>query len=137
MARMLVVDDDPAWRALYRMAFENRFEIFEACDGEQGLSLLDSVIPDVVLLDLRMPKVDGLDFIRRADRAGVHPAIVVCSGTLNEGERPAIPGVQLTPKTSDLRDLWGALRSAVPEVAEIVPAGGLATQSVEETFWRD
>ena len=49
----------------------------------------------------------------------MHPAIVVCSGALNEGERPAIPGVQLTPKTSDLRDLWGALRSAVPEVNEM------------------
>jgi CheY-like chemotaxis protein len=59
---MLVVDDDPAWRALYRMAFEDRFEIFEATDGQQGLSVLDSVSPNVILLDLRMPRMDGLDF---------------------------------------------------------------------------
>jgi CheY-like chemotaxis protein len=137
MARMLVVDDDPAWRALYRMAFECRFEIFEAGDGQQGLSLLDTVNPDVVLLDLRMPRMDGLDFIRRLDRAGIHPAIVVCSGTLNDGERPTIPGVQLAPKTSDLRDLWDALRSAVPEVREVAPAAQHATDSVEDTFWRD
>ena len=137
MAKMLVVDDDPAWRALYRMAFESRFEIFEAGDGQQGLSLLDTVSPDVVLLDLRMPRMDGLDFIRRVDKTGLHPAIVVCSGTLNDGERPTIPGVQLTPKTSDLRDLWDALRSAVPEVGEVVPAADPVTDGVEDTVWRD
>ena len=137
MARMLVVDDDPAWRALYRMAFESRFEIFEASDGQQGLTLLHSLSPDVVLLDLRMPRMDGLDFIRRADRVGTHPPIVVCSGTLNDGERPTIPGVQLTPKTSDLRDLWDALRSAVPEVNEVVPVAEQMVDSVGDTFWRD
>jgi len=57
MARMLVVDDDPAWRALYRMAFEGQFEIFEATDGQQGLAVFDAVKPDVIVLDLRMPKM--------------------------------------------------------------------------------
>jgi len=46
---------------------------------------------------------------------------VVCSGTLTDGERPAIPGVQLAPKTPDLRALWTALRSAVPEVGSWPP----------------
>src|SRR5439155_21596702 len=105
IARMLVVDDAPAWRALYRMAFEGQFEIFEATDGQEGLAVFDSVKPDVIVLDLRMPKMDGLDFIRRLGHKGVHAPIVVCSGTLTDGERPAIPGVQLTPKTPDLRAL--------------------------------
>ena len=137
MTRMLVVDDDPAWRALYRMAFEDRFEIFEASDGQQGLSVLDSVNPDVILLDLRMPRMDGLDFIRRVDHRGDHAPIVVCSGTLNEGERPAIPGVQLTRKSPDLRDLWDALRAAVPEVADLAPATKPTTVPAEDTYWRD
>ena len=137
MARMLVVDDDPAWRALYRMAFEDRFEIFEAIDGQQGLSVLDSVNPNVILLDLRMPRMDGLDFIRRVALRGSHPPIVVCSGTLNEGERPTIPGVMLTPKTPDLRDLWDALRAAVPEAAETTAATKPTTVPGEETLWRD
>ena len=137
MARMLVVDDDPAWRALYRMAFEDRFEIFEATDGQQGLSVLDSVNPDVILLDLRMARMDGLDFIRRVNRLGLHAPIVVCSGTLNEGEQPAIPGVQLTRKTPDLRDLWDALRTAVPELADLAPATRQTTGSLEDTYWRD
>jgi CheY-like chemotaxis protein len=138
MPRMLVVDDDPAWRALYRMAFEGPFEIAEAHDGQQGLSMLDSVRPDVILLDLRMPRMDGLDFIHRVDLRGGHPPIVVCSGTLIWGERPSIPGVQLTSKTPDLRDLWAALRAAVPEVAE-AGVGVLKPSSAanEDTFWRD
>ena len=137
MARMLVVDDDPAWRALYRLAFDSRFEIFEATDGQQGLSLLDSVKPHVIVLDLRMPRMDGLDFVRRLSRNGAHPPIVVCSGTLDDGERPSIPGVKLTPKTPDLKDLWEALRSAVPQVDEIAVVTGHATAAVEDSFWRD
>src|SRR5262245_62423813 len=136
MARMLVVDDDPAWRALYCMAFDSRFEIFEATDGQQGLALLTSVKPDVIVLDLRMPRMDGLDFIKRLDKNGDHPPIVVCSGTLNDGERPSIPGVKLTAKTADLRELWNALRAAVPAVDDIVPAETLAAP-VQEHFWRD
>ena len=136
MPRMLVVDDDPAWRALYRMAYESHFDIFEATDGYQGLLALESVDPDVILLDLRMPKMDGLDFIRRLDDKGVHPPIVVCSGAINGGERPLLPGVPLTPKTPDLRSLWEALRSAVPEVSEATTVTRQAT-AIEDTFWRD
>src|SRR5262249_44617207 len=97
MMRMLVVDDAPAWRALYRMAFDTHFEIFEASDGQQGLEVLDAVDPDVIVLDLRMPRMDGLDFIRRLGSRGVRGSIVVCSGALNEDERPTLPGIQLAP----------------------------------------
>lgn len=137
MAKMLVVDDDPAWRALYRMAFENQFEIFEATDGQQGLAVFDSIKPDVIVLDLRMPKMDGLDFIRLLGHKGVRAPIVVCSGALNDGERPVIPGVQLTPKTPDLRDLWAALRSAAPEVTELAASTKESVTAPEDTFWRD
>jgi CheY-like chemotaxis protein len=136
MPRMLVIDDDPAWRALYRMAFDSQFEMFEAGDGQQGLAALDACDPDVIVLDLRMPRMDGLDFIRRLGRKQVRGAIVVCSGALNDGERPVIPGVQLAPKSPDLRDLWSALVSALPELK----AGVVAKQTtppLEDNFWRD
>src|SRR5262245_20073330 len=135
MPRMLVVDDDPAWRALYRMAFEDKFDIFEAVDGQQGLAVLDAINPDVILLDRRMPKMDGLDFIRRLDHKGAHPPIVVCSGTIDSGQ-PSLPGIPMTPKTPDLRSLWDALRKAVPELGE----GAMVTKqakAVEDTHWRD
>ena len=134
MNRLLIVDDDPAWRALYRMSFECQFEVFDASDAPQALAVLEQVNPDVILLDLRMPKMDGLDFIRRLRLKGVCVPIVVCSGALADGEQVAMPGVRTAPKTPDLRDLWMALRAAVPSAAEAV-----ATQvaTVEDTYWRD
>jgi CheY-like chemotaxis protein len=137
MPKMLVIDDDPAWRALYRMAFDSHFEIFEATDGQQALGALDACDPDVIVLDLRMPRMDGLDFIRRLGRTRVRGAIVVCSGALNDGERPVIPGVRLAPKSADLRDLWSALLSAVPQLSATIVAGRQNAAPVEDSFWRD
>jgi len=137
MPKMLVIDDDPAWRALYRMAFDCHFEIFEATDGQQGLGALDACDPDVIVLDLRMPRMDGLDFIRRLGGKRVRGAVVVCSGALNDGERPVIPGVQLAPKSPDLRDLWAALLSAVPELSASSVSTRQSVAPVQDNFWRD
>jgi CheY-like chemotaxis protein len=138
MMRMLIVDDDPAWRALYRMAFDSHFEIFEATDGQQGLEALGAVDPDVIVLDLRMPRMDGLDFIRRLGSRGIRGSIVVCSGALNEGERPTLPGIQLAPKSPDLRDLWAALCTAKPGLTEATVMNKRAAAAPEEeNFWRD
>ena len=137
MMRMLVVDDDPAWRALYRMAFDTHFEIFEAIDGQQGLEVLDAVDPDVIVLDLRMPRMDGLDFVRRLGSRGVRGSIVVCSGALDEGERLQLPGIPLASKSPDLRDLWAALCAAKPGLTETAMVSRRAPAPAEEGFWRD
>jgi len=136
MMKMLVVDDDPAWRALYRLAFDSRFEIFEASDGQQGLEALDAVDPDVIVLDLRMPRMDGLDFVRRLGARGVRGSIVVCSGALDDGERLRLPGIQLASKSPDLRDLWAALHTAKPGLTAATVTGR-APAPEEHTFWRD
>ena len=84
MPRILLVDDDPAWRKLYRMALERQFELFEATDGYQALSVLGAVRPDVIVLDLRMPRMDGMDFLQRLSRRSPRPKIIVCSGSFTE-----------------------------------------------------
>ena len=137
MMKMLIVDDDPAWRALYRMAFESQFEIFEASDGQQGLEVVDAVDPDVIVLDLRMPRMDGPDFVRRLRKRGVRGSIVVCSGALNEGERLKLPEIQLALKSPDLRDLWAALSAAKPGLIEATIPSRRAAAQEEDTFWRD
>ena len=137
MNRLLVIDDDPAWRALYRLAFEGRYELFEATDAQEALGQLEAVNPDVILLDLRMPRMNGLDFIRRLDRRGIRIPVVVCSGVVSDGEPLRVPGgVKVAPKASDLRELRAALREAVPHTAEAVEAGqGAGLQ--DDTVWRD
>jgi DNA-binding response OmpR family regulator len=134
--RILLVDDDPAWRNLYRMALESQFDLFEATDGHQALSVLGAVRPDVIVLDLRMPRMDGMDFIRRLSRRSPRPKVIICSGTFTEAERPDIPGVCLAAKTPDLKELWAALRTTRPGAAEV---GAPARQAVavEDGVWRD
>ncbi|MGH7403354.1 MAG: response regulator [Candidatus Rokuibacteriota bacterium] len=136
MPRILLVDDDPAWRNLYRMALESQFDLFEATDGYQALSVLGAVRPDVIVLDLRMPRMDGMDFIKRLSRRSPRPKVIVCSGAFTEAERPQIPGVHLAAKTPDLKELWTALRNAVPTVAEVAAPARQAV-AVEDGVWRD
>ena len=51
--------------------------VAEACDGEMALGLIPRVKPDVVLLDIRMPKVDGLGVLRAlSDRGALPPTLV-------------------------------------------------------------
>lgn len=136
MPRILLVDDDPAWRNLYRMTLENQFDLFEATDGYQALAVLGAVRPDVIVLDLRMPRMDGMDFIRRLSRRSPRPKVIVCSGMFTEAELPQIPGVCLATKTADLKELWAALRSTIPGAAEIAAPAKQAVP-VEDAVWRD
>ena len=136
MPRILLVDDDPAWRNLYRMALEGQFDLFEATDGYQALSVLGSVRPNVIVLDLRMPRMDGMDFLQRLNRRSPRPKVVVCSGTFTEADRPHIPDVYLAAKTPDLKELWSALRAAVPTTTEQPPPAKQVV-AVEDAVWRD
>jgi DNA-binding response OmpR family regulator len=137
MPRILLVDDDPAWRNLYRMAFESKFDLFEATDGYQALSVLGAVRPDVIVLDLKMPRMDGMDFLRRLNRLSPRPSVIVCSGAFTEAERPHIPGVHLAAKTPDLKELWAALRAATPAAATVAMTTPKQAVPVEDGVWRD
>ncbi len=67
--RVLVVDDEPPLRELMVVALGGAFECDEAPDGEEALRLLRADTPDLVLLDVMLPGLSGLDVLRemRAD----------------------------------------------------------------------
>jgi K+-sensing histidine kinase KdpD len=66
MARILVVDDEaPIRRSLQCLLAAEGHDVFEAEDGAQALAAVDSWSPDVVLLDVMMPRLDGLEVCRR------------------------------------------------------------------------
>jgi len=58
--KILIVDDEPNVRRLSRTILINKFEIIEAEDGRQALEQVAAKKPDVILMDLMMPKMDGL-----------------------------------------------------------------------------
>jgi len=136
MMKMLVVDDDPAWRTLYRMGFEGNFEVFEAVDGLDGLAALDRVRPDIIVLDLRMPHLEGMGFLRQMAGRGMKVPVIVCSGTFTTDSPPTIPGVFPAQKSPDLHNVWRALEVALPRPVETV-ANLKSRREVEQTIWRD
>src|SRR6202171_194033 len=134
MTKMLLVDDDPAWRALYRMGFEGDFEVFEAVDGLDARAALDRVRPGVIVLDLRLPHLDGMCFLRQMDRRSGKVPVVVCSGTFPTDSPPAIPGVFPAQKSPDLRNVWNAIEAALPRPVE-ADLNGKSRRAVEATVW--
>ncbi|MEA2145358.1 MAG: two-component system, OmpR family, response regulator MprA [Solirubrobacteraceae bacterium] len=71
MARVLVVDDEPAVRrALERALALERHDVVMAGDGEEALDALVRSPPDAVILDVMMPRLDGLEVCRRMRAAG-------------------------------------------------------------------
>jgi DNA-binding response OmpR family regulator len=70
--RVLLVDDEPAMRAVCRMNLElEGFDVLEAAEGAEALRLALRERPDLVLLDVMMPAMDGYDVARRLQS---HPA---------------------------------------------------------------
>jgi two-component system, response regulator len=136
MATMLVVDDDRAWRSLYRMHFEGRFHVVEAVDGLDALARLDQIGPDIIVLDLRMPRIDGVRFLDELERRGHRPPVVFCSAAFPDAGSPPIRGVQVVSKTPDLRELRNAVEALMPpDPGE--PYRAAAEAPPEDTPWRD
>ncbi len=76
--RILVVDDEVnAREALKTLLSEEGFEVAEAGDGEEALEMLSSFAPAVVLTDVRMPKLDGISFLKKARENGSDSVFVV------------------------------------------------------------
>jgi two-component system, chemotaxis family, chemotaxis protein CheY len=82
MKTCLVVDDSSVIRKVARRILEGLdFQIVEAEDGEQALEACRSQMPDAVLLDWNMPKMDGYEFLRNLRRLpkGDWPKVVFCT----------------------------------------------------------
>ena len=84
---VLIVDDDPRLREYVRVNLEMEgYSVREAGDAEQGLSVLEESTPDLVLLDVMMPGVDGWEMLRRVqERHGVGAIpVIMFSGKVDE-----------------------------------------------------
>jgi DNA-binding response OmpR family regulator len=85
--RVLLVDDDPEIIEAIRYALESRgYKIFIARDGNQGLALAESEDPDLVILDMMMPKRSGFLVLEKLRRTRQVPVRVIMI-TANEGSR--------------------------------------------------
>ena len=78
--KILVVDDEEGSRESLRMILKENHQIFTAKDGEEGLDLLKKENPHLVILDVKLPGMDGIDVLQQIKQ--IHPDIpvIVVSG---------------------------------------------------------
>jgi CheY-like chemotaxis protein len=90
-ARILVVEDDDGIRDLVDIVLSSAgYEVLTASDGEAALQIVGSVQPDLVLLDMRMPVMDGWELARRYRQLpGPHAPIVVMTAARDAAARAA------------------------------------------------
>jgi len=80
-ATILVVDDSPEIQRFLRALLElDAYRVETASDGYEALQSLGDVCPDVVLLDLQMPGMDGLETLRRLKASRSNTKVIMCSG---------------------------------------------------------
>ena len=145
--RVLVVDDEPTVREVVAGYLRRDGHIVsEAADGPAALALLESDPPDLVVLDMMLPGVNGLDILRRIRQMGDMPVIMLTART-EESDRVA--GLELgaddyVVKPFSPRELAarvnGVLRRAAPKpvsLAELLEFDGLTIDSRSREVHRD
>ena len=113
---ILVVDDQASVRRLLQdYLTEQGFRVVTASDGENAIYLARHEIPDVILLDIMMPKMDGYQFIRQYRQERQTPIIVI---TAREEETDAVLGLELgaddyVVKPFRMRELLARIRAVL------------------------
>ena len=93
MAKILIADDDPHIRQLLAFALEKAgFEVLEAEDGEAALAQAQAAAPDLLVLDLNMPRLNGLDVCRQLRAKGELPILILSS---RDEEIDRVLGIEL------------------------------------------
>lgn len=77
LIKVLVVDDEPQIRRFLRASLSSRFDLLEAADGTAAVEMIKTRNPDIVLLDLGLPDIDGLDVIKLVRKSSEIPVIVL------------------------------------------------------------
>jgi serine phosphatase RsbU (regulator of sigma subunit) len=80
-ATLLIIDDDDVVRASLAAYLEDSgFLVLQASNGQRGLEVFEEMRPDLVICDLRMPQIGGLDIIRQISERGAGVPVIVVSG---------------------------------------------------------
>ncbi|MFO0747951.1 MAG: HDOD domain-containing protein [Myxococcota bacterium] len=118
-ARVLVVDDDALARDTLRKQIQRLdLEVTTAADGREGLARASELDPAVVVLDLRMPGIDGHTFLRRLASQGSQAAVIVASG---DGQMDDVIEVMREGAVAYLKKPWsqGELAAAVLRALDV------------------
>ena len=80
MTKIALIEDNAVISQMYRMKFEaDGFEVQLANDGKKGVALVENFAPDMVLMDLQMPEMNGYDATREIKK--FHPTVIIIAQT--------------------------------------------------------
>ena len=116
MARILLIDDDPQiLSSMKNVLQDDGFEVVTAANGREGLQQYRLQPAELVITDILMPEMDGLEVIERLTRQYPHVKIMVMSG--GNGDRDFLQAAELLGASRALAKPFGpeALLSAVHE----------------------
>jgi DNA-binding response OmpR family regulator len=115
--RILIVDDEPDLLAVLRFGLESEgFEVIEASDGERGLEMARAERPDLLVLDLMLPRMDGYKVCRalKFDERYKRLPIFILSARSGETDRRLAMDLgadDYITKPYEVKDLVGRIRS--------------------------
>ncbi|MBL8164968.1 MAG: response regulator [Anaerolineae bacterium] len=94
VCKILVVDDDPQIREIVqRTLVKEGYEVSEAVDGKDALDKVTADAPEIILLDLMMPRMDGFDFLMELRKSGRSiPVIVITARDLSDEDQQRLNG---------------------------------------------
>jgi len=117
--RVLVLEDDPSVQTLLRKQLQSHGFTVDVCsDGLQGLVQLEQLNPDLVLCDVMMPNLDGIEFVRAIKGNNDTQRIPVIFLTAKTDPRSMIEGINVgarfyVTKPFQIDDLLGKIRRAL------------------------
>ena len=128
--RILLADSNPDFCSLLTdlISSEKDMEVVATADnGVDALALIAELRPAVLLLDLVLSKLDGLEVLRRLPETGVRPHVIVLSGFVNNkvvADCSALGADYFIPKPCEMPMLLGRIRQLQAAVRSSVPDGG-------------
>jgi len=87
--KILLVEDDPFLLSMYTTKFEmENFEVVTAGDGDKGLKLARKEAPDIILLDIMLPKMDGFEVLKvlKSDKVVSHTPVILLTNLSQKSE---------------------------------------------------
>ncbi len=148
MSRILVIDDEPNLRHTVSYALKQEgYEVVSAGDGEEGLGLFASAAPDLVILDVMLPKLDGFEVCRRIRKSSRVPVLML---TARATELDKVVGLEIGAddylvKPFSMRELVARVRAMLRRSAPVpdvttpaqIERGGLHIDTTKHRVTRD
>ncbi len=143
VTRILIADANPDFCKLLKdlISTESDMEVAAtASDGIEALARITELMPDVVLLDLVLPKLDGLEVLRRIPETGAHSHVIVLSGFVNSkvvADCSARGADYFMPKPCDAPALLSRIRQLAGADKPAIPTAGFDCRSTPQPSRQD